>query len=98
MRAQGVWLSGERFLTEKGLWVAGAFALVMMIWATIYGQRLYAAHEQQVAIETEAENQLVCGRLNMPSGGSNYSACASELGGVRRKHQERTERHSAGTM
>ena len=49
-------------------------------------------------MEAEAENHSVCRRLNMPVGSEGYSACASELGEVRRQQTGRMERHAAGIL
>jgi hypothetical protein len=85
-------------LAESAWWAAGSLWLAVMMWAFLNGPRLREMGEQQAAIEEEAENRDVCGRLGMPSGNAAYSACASELAEVRRQQKQRLEQQAAGLL
>lgn len=98
MHAKRGWRLGRHFLTDNAWWALGSLWLAVVLWAFMNGPRLYAAQEQEIAIEAEAEDHSVCQRLNMPVGSGSYSACASELGEVRRHQTERLERHTGGIL
>jgi len=70
----------------------GTFWFALMVWALMNGPRLHAEAEREVEAAIEEENQSACERLGMPTGSEMYAACASELNGVRRQHEERLNR------
>jgi len=85
-------------LAESAWWAAGSLWLAVMMWAFLNGPRFREMEEQQTAVEEEAENRNVCERLGIPSGSRAYSACASELGEVRRQKKERLEQQAADLL
>lgn len=98
MHTEWSWHSARHGLTETAWWAAGSFGLALIMWAFLNGPRLRALEEQEIASEQESENRDVCERLKMPSGGAAYSACAAELGEVRRQEKQRMERYATGML
>lgn len=78
------------------VFVLCAFWIIAVAWAVVTGSGRLAAAEQQSAAEMEQENQGICQRLGMPFGSEQYAACASELTGVRKHHEDRLSGRSLG--
>lgn len=88
----------RHILVESAWWAAGSLWLAAMMWAFLNGPRFHELEEKETAIAEEAESRTVCERLGMPSGSAAYSACASELGAVRRRLKQRTEQQAADLL
>ena len=85
-------------LVKSAWWAAGFLWLAVIMWAFLNGPRLHELEEQETAIAEVTESRTVCERLGMPSGSAAYSACASELGAVRRQQKQRMEQQAAGLL
>src|SRR4051794_923232 len=83
-------------MVRVSLMAVGTFYFAAIAWAILNGPGFYAAVEHQMIDEAEAESRVVCQRLGMPSGSSQYSSCASELTWVRQQYHERAARQLAG--
>lgn len=88
----------RRFLVSQAWWALGSLWLALVVWSFLNGPRLYAETVKETARETALEDQVACGRLNVPFGGESYSVCASTLDEVRRRQDERAERRLNGSF
>jgi hypothetical protein len=84
---------------RAGAIALGVLGVAALAWVAVAeGPRAHAARELAMAAAAEAESQTVCQRLGIPAASERYSACASELGWVRRQHGDRLEARSAGLL
>jgi hypothetical protein len=72
-----------------------ALWLAVVTWAALSGPGWYAKHMQQLAAVAEVQNQEICARLNMPSGGDDYAECASGLNEARHQQDAQNQRQAA---
>jgi hypothetical protein len=83
-------------LCAWGLYAVVAFGLGIACWLLIHivshGTEIRAAVEYQRAAEIRQENLEVCTRLGMPAGTNAFAGCATELGHIRQRHDERRNR------
>jgi hypothetical protein len=57
---------------------------------------MHAVEHALIADEEEAENQIICSRLDMPLASAGYSVCSANLATVRQRQRERLGRLSFG--
>src|SRR4051812_13271158 len=91
---RGDWSRTSKKVREIGAIALGAVVLVAVGWAVMNGPRIYAAAEQQTAIEVAAENLDVCQRIGVASTSGADADCAQELDRVRQRHEERVAKRS----
>jgi hypothetical protein len=101
--ASVVRLSDAQWSAKKVLsWSAGAAYIgalvIVMIYVAINAPAMREATERYKAEQIDQDNTAFCQRFGMAGGTDAFAACASALGEVRKRHEERITRDLVGFL
>lgn len=76
------------------MFVVSAVLAAQLIWGVMHGPALYAAVEQRLAEDMDAEAGAACRRLDFPPGTLGHPQCLIELRRLLAWHGERLQQRS----